>query len=454
MLNYSSKFVPLEITSLEFSTEKYPKAELNICECPCIISCPGHYKLMNNVTVDNADAAIIIDSSNVTLDLSGFSVRGKNTTVGISLLNKITRISITNGSLIGFDAYGIYSDGECEFVTIDSIITDRCGNKAGDTSLPGGIVFVGKKGCSNEIIVKNCTVTRSDFSGKRGYGILIVNAGFSIYNSLVQNCEITFCTNLSDCIHVSGLASIQGCKINNCSNLHNAIIVRIEQVLIKTPIPVSDIVIENNKDIYLGILTLFANAIIRNVVHVGNKHSQFNFSNAPTSIFCNTQHSIVKNAVIEGNSSDTNLDGIRLLGPGSIVNDVVISSNNAIKFNGVIASDYMNFEGFIGSHTISNVQCFGNQATEFSSITASRYMEESIIKLSVTDCKSQFNQGEGFAYDMSICSNSLINNCISQSESGGVKSLDLPLTISNSTIVYDATPLDIGSNTKTYNIVV
>lgn len=464
MHEYHSKLTQLVSESTVYFETKsydYEKATNSICrgplhenivqrviplkELPCIITCPGNYKLANNITVRNEDVAIVVACSNVTLDLNGFNLKGKNTKVGILILNKVTRVNVINGSLIGFDVYAIYSDGEAEFVKMDSIIADRCGNKPGDISITGSIVFIARKGCSNQITIKNSTVTRTENTMS---AILIGDLGSVIYNVVIENCTVNFCSSMPSCISAASMSTIRGCKINNCNKIDFAVYCRGYPGEFVT---ISDCIIENNTDIIGAVVTSEVSSIIRNITHQGNKHIPISTeSNYSATILCNGRNSSCEDIIIKNNLSTSELRGCFILGGGTSVKNVAISNNTAAKILGVLASDYSNL-AITGSFNVDSVQLFDNIVNEYSLVSVNKYQDTSAIQLSVTNCKSQFNKGTGFAYDMRLASNSLVDNCLSQGENGGIISENLPLTVSNCKFIYDTIPLEIGLNTTTYN---
>lgn len=72
---------------------------------PYTISQPGSYKLAGNLLVDGGKNGIVITSSNVTLDLNGFTISPRAsslTAVGV-LAQNLQTITIRNGAITGFN---------------------------------------------------------------------------------------------------------------------------------------------------------------------------------------------------------------------------------------------------------------------------------------------------------------------------------------------------------------
>jgi len=88
---------------------------------PVVISQPGSYQLIGNLTVPpNGGNAINILANDVTLDLNGFTVQGTNGTpaIGISAgaVNQ-RNVTIKNGTVRGFSSDGISLSGNGHIVT-------------------------------------------------------------------------------------------------------------------------------------------------------------------------------------------------------------------------------------------------------------------------------------------------------------------------------------------------
>ncbi len=80
---------------------------------PITIVKPGSYKLGSDIVVAGGTDAIDINASNVALDLDGFSITGPcpkgscSVTSGTGIVGTGEEITVRNGSIRGFPAYGV-----------------------------------------------------------------------------------------------------------------------------------------------------------------------------------------------------------------------------------------------------------------------------------------------------------------------------------------------------------
>ena len=109
---------------------------------PVTITQPGSYRLTSNLVSSLTNTNVIrIESSNVTLDLNGFSIIGPRTCTGmgtglvcdnggmtsdgINGPNNITNITIKNGKVMGFDSgIAILGNADGSFI-VDNIIAEN-----------------------------------------------------------------------------------------------------------------------------------------------------------------------------------------------------------------------------------------------------------------------------------------------------------------------------------------
>lgn len=151
------------------------------------ISQPGSYFLNEDVTGD-----IIITSSEVTLDLNGFTLRGK-ITIGENFL----KITIRNGKIAPVSGNGIEFNTGTGITLIENL------------TLTGDISFVSGSSTQNSVI-KNCVFNYASING--------VDAS-TIYDLKISDCY--FATAESTPIKFSGikLKNALNLSINNCLNL-------------------------------------------------------------------------------------------------------------------------------------------------------------------------------------------------------------------------------------------
>jgi hypothetical protein len=102
----------LAFGSLLFSAAVYADEGKIDITGPTNISAPGSYILVNDIV--GTFSGIIIDSSNVKLDLNGFTVShtGAMTADGIVIDPGHKNIEVTNGAVTGFTRHGIFVPGK------------------------------------------------------------------------------------------------------------------------------------------------------------------------------------------------------------------------------------------------------------------------------------------------------------------------------------------------------
>ena len=102
--------------SLKTLSQMEPRTIVNSTNTPgdagntFIISQPGSYYLIGNLTGAGSKNGISIRSGNVTLDLNGFAVTGLNADRGIDLPTAQSAVTIRNGTVSGWNDGGIRMD--------------------------------------------------------------------------------------------------------------------------------------------------------------------------------------------------------------------------------------------------------------------------------------------------------------------------------------------------------
>ena len=78
---------------------------------PTVITAPGSYVLINNITAVNS--GLQINASDVTLNLNGFTISygGFRTADGIVIDHAARNVEIRNGTVRGFSRHGIFALG-------------------------------------------------------------------------------------------------------------------------------------------------------------------------------------------------------------------------------------------------------------------------------------------------------------------------------------------------------
>jgi len=141
-----------------------------------VINDPGSYRLTGNLTAAANVAGIVIQASDVTLDLGGFSISGPGAGAGTGLGvwlygtsgKSIQNIEIRNGTIRGFRT-GVWV--EAEFVEVVRVLDLR----AVQNELYGLLLQ------ATSSLVRGCTVTDNTGVGIRGF------PGSSALNNVVYN---------------------------------------------------------------------------------------------------------------------------------------------------------------------------------------------------------------------------------------------------------------------------
>ncbi len=135
---------------------------------PIVISAPGHYYLTGNLNPPASTRALTINSSDVSLDLGGFTVTGSGSgpVAGILVFGVQTRVRITNGTVKGFPGNGISAVGITHVVIEDVTVSGTAiGIQVGSYS-----------------VVRNCSASENT-----EYGMLISGSFSTIDNCMVES---------------------------------------------------------------------------------------------------------------------------------------------------------------------------------------------------------------------------------------------------------------------------
>lgn len=179
--------------------------------CVFRITQPGAYRLSANLSAAAGKDGIVIDASNVTLDLAGFSLIGvTGSGNGISLAKGnigIANVVIGNGIISGFGGRGIYtaSAAAVQGLVIEDL-TITCTGQAIRTEVfgstivrrvhvrsgTGGILCVGPTSMD---LIEDCQVTSC--------------AGEAIHADVVERCMVSQST-------LVGFVVISGSRVSNC----------------------------------------------------------------------------------------------------------------------------------------------------------------------------------------------------------------------------------------------
>ncbi len=185
-----------------------------------VITQPGFYYLTGNVTAITAtESAIIINASDVTLDLRGFSIIAASGTAATAVDSAIyagsqSNITVRNGSIVGKWYAAIYTVGaNCSAEDLRVSRMTTYGLRLDDgariihcsvegSGLPGGITLYGISAGTHSLI-KDCTAALCDGDG--------INAG--AYSALLDSVAFN---NTSD-----GIEGGNGCVLSRCTAAQN-----------------------------------------------------------------------------------------------------------------------------------------------------------------------------------------------------------------------------------------
>ena len=136
---------------------------------PMTISTSGSYILVNDISP--SFTGIFIDSSNVKLDLNGFTISGGSDD-GITILPKYMNIEVTNGAVTRFGRHGVFIPGASAHSRNIKISRLRVSeNKIDGISMEGNTGF----------IIEDCLISHNG-----GTGIYAFSSGL-VLNSLVNS---------------------------------------------------------------------------------------------------------------------------------------------------------------------------------------------------------------------------------------------------------------------------
>jgi parallel beta-helix repeat protein len=199
-----------------------------ISTLPLVISTPGSYYLVGNLTGSAGTNGITVTVDNVTIDLNGFALIGKpGSSNGIATIGLIRNFSVRNGTVKAWGRSGVAAgstySGVFEDLRADSNsgLGIETGNgavikKCASTSNTG----IGISG-GNGSTISDCTATSNGGAGINGYfGSTIAgcasqsNTGVGISASSgnsIKNCSVM--SNGGGGINTAGTCNIIGCSV-------------------------------------------------------------------------------------------------------------------------------------------------------------------------------------------------------------------------------------------------
>lgn len=213
-----------------------------------VISKPGYYYLAGDRTMtDSTKNGIEIASSDVTLDLSGYTLRFANVS-GTAMAvhgSNLQNVEIRNGAITDVPIYGIYLDASNTginanlriidvrvsatgnsgiWVEGDSVLVDRCtvdhsgyngihlywgngmivSNSVVSTTQSNGVLAIG-----NGAVVKNCTVSKA-----QGSGVMVYDG--TVSDSHVTDCNLGKSTGGAGIFLVDASGVVRNCVVRSC----------------------------------------------------------------------------------------------------------------------------------------------------------------------------------------------------------------------------------------------
>ena len=177
-----------------------------------IISAPGSYYLTGNITGVNGKRGILLNSTNVTIDLNGFEMIGvPGSGVGISDggVNQ-GNATIRNGTIRGWGLSGIYLA-----TSFDSLIHDLIVANNGQDGITGG----------DACHIRECVFRDNGFSGVvTGFNANIARCT-AVGSATGAGFKLGQDSSLSECVanfnFTSGVVAALACTISNCTANEN-----------------------------------------------------------------------------------------------------------------------------------------------------------------------------------------------------------------------------------------
>jgi Right handed beta helix region len=174
---------------------------------PVIITQPGQYCVVENLSIPANSDGIIIEADNVILDLNGYCITGAtNSSNGILVRRSMgvttrTNITICNGAIRTMGNIGIAFNAATQGILLNNLKVLNC---RGD-----GITMTAVQ----QLIIENCITSGNNYNG-----ILITQSGSTLSNNcILNNCLSTF--NGTDGLQ---LISCQNFNITNMLCFNNS----------------------------------------------------------------------------------------------------------------------------------------------------------------------------------------------------------------------------------------
>lgn len=205
------------------------------------ITQPGSYYLTGNVMVPASRVGIRINSSNVTIDLNGFSLIGDGAgSGGIAFADQggaFFCTTVRNGSVRGMGAYGVYLfSSQARGVTVQDLVATHNGMEG--IAVSGGAVVRncvasnnGANGIANggaqNCVIENCVASNNAEAGITVGGAAAVVRGCTAALNGLQGIAAYNGATISECNafdnSATGILASSGSTVTGCTSMRNAL---------------------------------------------------------------------------------------------------------------------------------------------------------------------------------------------------------------------------------------
>lgn len=183
-----------------------------------VIDQPGTYTFAGNILwrpTDAPSSAITIASSDVTLDLAGFTLAASvflksQQFTGILVLGPVANVTIANGVVANLTEYGILAGSVYGLKVSGVTVTGICMQNLSVRNLtPAGIAVMGSAG----VAISDCSVKRLDVTTDSSAGIFIQNT----IQAAVTRCRAAGLTNRDGAVTGFSCISCIGVTTSKCT---------------------------------------------------------------------------------------------------------------------------------------------------------------------------------------------------------------------------------------------
>ena len=183
-----------------------------------VIQSPGTYRFGGNIQWtpnDVLSSAITIQSSDVTLDLAGFTLTASvpDTSqhfAGILVFGSVEDITITNGTVAGVTEYGILAKSVCGLHVSQITVTGVCMQNLSIRNLsPAGIHI----NASEDVAISNCSVKQLNVTTDSSAAIQLIETP----NATVNDCSAVGLVNNDGAVQGFSYIGCNGVTTSRCT---------------------------------------------------------------------------------------------------------------------------------------------------------------------------------------------------------------------------------------------